>query len=139
MGQRIQALWQRYKSVLAYLIFGGLTTLVNLVVFWAFNNFWPYWLANTMAWFLSVLFAYVTNKLWVFDAKTPTFKALLTEAVSFFGFRLLSYFVDQGIMVVGISVLHGNDLLVKLIDQVIIVVMNWFFSKLFIFKNRSPK
>ncbi|MFB9770413.1 GtrA family protein [Lactiplantibacillus modestisalitolerans] len=137
MVQLIKQLWRRYQSVLAYLIFGGLTTLVNLVVFWLFNFIWPYWLANTIAWFLSVLFAYITNKLWVFDSKTPTTKAVFHEMVSFFGFRLLSFFVDQGIMIVGISVLHGNDLIVKIIDQVIIVVMNWFFSKLFIFKNRA--
>lgn len=136
--QLIQQLWQRYKSVIAYLVFGGLTTVINFIVFWIFNDFvqWPYWLANTMAWFLSVLFAYITNKLWVFDSKTPTVRTVLAEATSFFGFRLLSYFVDQAIMIVGISVLHGNNLIVKLIDQIIIVVLNWFFSKLFIFKDR---
>ena len=137
MGQLIKQLWQRYHSVLAYLIFGGLTTLVNLVVFWAFNLWIPYWLANAVAWFLSVLFAYVTNKLWVFDAKTPTATAFILEALSFFGFRLLSFFIDEGIMWLGISVLHGDHLLVKLIDQIIIVILNWFFSKLFIFKNRN--
>ncbi|AVK62496.1 GtrA family protein [Lactobacillus sp. CBA3606] len=132
-------LWQRYRSVLSYLIFGGLTTVVNFVVFWVFNDFvhWPVLVSNTMAWILSVLFAYVTNKIWVFDSKTPTLQAVLKEATSFFGFRLLSYFVDQGIMFVGITLLHGNPLIVKLLDQVIIVVMNWFFSKLFIFKDRG--
>ncbi|RRK09428.1 GtrA family protein [Lactiplantibacillus garii] len=137
MGQRLQQLWQRYKSVLAYLFFGGLTTVVNYLVFWIFNLFCSYLIANTVAWLLSVLFAYITNKLWVFEAKTPTWRARLKEAGSFFGFRLLSYFVDQGIMIVGISFLHGNALIVKLIDQILIVVMNWFFSKLFIFKNRE--
>ena len=137
MGQQLQHLWHRYKSVLAYLFFGGLTTVVNYLVFWIFNMFCSYLIANTFAWFLSVLFAYVTIKLWVVDAKTPTVRARLKEATSFFGFRLLSYFVDQGIMIVGISFLHGNDLIVKLIDQVLIVVLNWFFSKLFIFKDRD--
>ncbi|MFC6200924.1 GtrA family protein [Lactiplantibacillus nangangensis] len=134
-------LWHRYQSVLSYLIFGGLTTLVNIVVFWLFNNFtsWPVWLSNAIAWFLSVLFAYITNKLWVFDSKTPTVKAVMAEATSFFGFRLLSFFVDEAIMVIGVTVLHGNSLLVKILDQVIIVVMNWFFSKLFIFKDRANK
>jgi putative flippase GtrA len=139
MIKLITQLWQRYHSVLAYLIFGGLTTVVNFVVFWLFNDLiqWPYWLSNVIAWLLSVLFAYVTNKLWVFDAKTPTLSSLLKEASSFFGFRLLSLGVDEAIMVIGISVLHGNPLLVKLIDQVVIVVINWFFSKLFIFKKRT--
>ncbi|MFC6182338.1 GtrA family protein [Lactiplantibacillus daowaiensis] len=132
-------LWHQYQSVIAYLFFGGLTTLVNFVVFWLFNDLiqWPYLISNVMAWLLSVLFAYVTNKLWVFDAATPTLKGLLQEAVSFFGFRLLSLGVDELIMFTGITLLHGNPLLVKLIDQVIVVVLNWFFSKLFIFKQRD--
>ena len=104
---------------------------------WGLNQFWPYWIANTIAWLISVLFAYITNKIWVFDSQTPTFRAVLIEMTSFFGFRLLSYFIDQGIMIVGISVLHGNDLIVKLIDQIIVVLLNWFFSKLFIFKDRG--
>ncbi|MBU7446781.1 MULTISPECIES: GtrA family protein [Lactiplantibacillus] len=137
MVQFIIQLWRRYQSVLSYLIFGGLTTVINFIVFGIFDQFWPYWIANTIAWLLSVLFAYVTNKRWVFESHTPTFRAVLAEMTSFFGFRLLSYFVDQGIMIVGISVLHGNSLLVKLIDQIIIVLLNWFFSKLFIFKDRQ--
>ncbi|MCE6030137.1 GtrA family protein [Lactiplantibacillus pentosus] len=137
MVQFIKQLWRRYQSVLPYLIFGGLTTVINFIVFGIFDQFWPYWIANTIAWLLSVLFAYVTNKRWVFESHTPTFRSVLAEMTSFFGFRLLSYFVDQGIMIVGISVLHGNSLLVKLIDQIIIVLLNWFFSKLFIFKDRQ--
>ena len=137
MGQLIKQLWQRYQSVLSYLIFGGLTTLINIIVFGIFNQFWPYWIANTIAWLISVLFAYITNKIWVFDSQTPTFRAVLIEMTSFFGFRLLSYFIDQGIMIVGISVLHGNDLIVKLIDQIIVVLLNWFSSKLFIVKDRG--
>ncbi len=137
----IMQLWHRYQSVLSYLIFGGLTTVVNFVAFWLFNDLvgWPVWLSNAIAWFLSVLFAYITNKLWVFDSKTPTVKAVMAEATSFFGFRLLSFFVDEAIMIIGVTVLHGNNLLVKFLDQVIVVVMNWFFSKLFIFKDRADK
>ncbi|ETY73469.1 GtrA family protein [Lactiplantibacillus fabifermentans] len=137
--QTIKQLWQRYQSVISYLIFGGLTTVVNIVVFWLFNSViaWPVWLANAVAWFLSVLFAYITNKLWVFDSKTPTAGAVIREATSFFGFRLLSFFIDEAIMIIGTSVFHGNSLVVKIIDQVVVVVLNWFFSKLFIFKDRT--
>lgn len=137
--QTIKQLWQRYQSLISYLFFGGLTTLVNFGVFWLFNSVitWPVWLANAIAWFLSVLFAYITNKLWVFDSKTPTAGAILREATSFFAFRLLSFFIDEAIMIIGTSVLHGNPLIVKIIDQVVVVALNWFFSKLFIFKDRG--
>jgi len=133
----IHRFWNQHKDILAYLFFGGLTTLINFIAFGLFNNYTPtlYWLNNVIAWFLSVLFAYVTNKLWVFNSKTNSFKKLFQETLSFFSFRLFSLIIDEVIMIVGISFLHGNPLLVKLLDQVIIVILNWFFSKLFIFNK----
>jgi len=116
MGQQLQHLWHRYKSVLAYLFFGGLTTVVNYLVFWIFNMFCSYLIANTFAWFLSVLFAYVTNKLWVFDAKTPTVRARLKEATSFFGFRLLSYFVDTYILFIRIIWYMHHIMIIFLVE-----------------------
>lgn len=133
----IQKLWLRYKDIFAYLFFGGLTTAINFIVFGIFNYYMPtlYWFSNVIAWLLSVLFAYVTNKTWVFNSTTNTKKKLLREILSFFGFRLLSLGIDEFIMIIGISWLGVNALIVKLIDQFIIVLLNWFFSKLFIFNN----
>ncbi|WP_130852083.1 GtrA family protein, partial [Lactiplantibacillus mudanjiangensis] len=130
----IQKIWLQYKNVLAYLFFGGFTTIINLIVFGILNYYIPtlYWLSNVIAWFISVLFAYITNKIWVFNSTTDTNKQLFREALSFFCFRLLSLGIDELIMVIGISWVGGNAIIVKLIDQIIIVLLNWFFSKLFI-------
>ena len=132
-------LFKKYQSVIAYLFFGGLTTLINFVVFFIFapGLHWNYQVANFIAWFLSVLFAFFTNKVWVFGSKYTTVKAFFIEMWSFFFYRILSYFIDAGIMFVGISLLHANSSLTKLIDQVVIVVLNYFFSKFFIFKKRD--
>ena len=86
--KKIRLTYTHYASVINYLFFGGLTTLINIGVFTMFNQFTSlnYQLANIIAWFLSVLFAYITNKLWVFSSKTNTRTALAREIASFFLF-----------------------------------------------------
>lgn len=130
------SLFKRYQSVIAYLFFGGFTTVVNIATFVILNNFchWNYQVANIIAWFLSVLFAYITNKLWVFASHAHGFRETVREISSFFFFRGLTLILDVLIMYVGISLLHGNEIVVKLIDQVLVIVANYFFSKWYIFK-----
>lgn len=133
-----QHIYSQYKNVVTYLIFGGLTTAMNFILFGiltlpAINC--PYLISNALAWFGSILFAYTTNRRWVFDSQADTLQARFREVVSFFGYRVLSLGVDELIMFIGVGLLAGNSLLVKLIDQIIIVLINWVFSKYFIFKN----
>ncbi len=134
---KIKQLWQQYASVISYLVFGVLTTVVNIGVFDVLDTYahWNYQVATVLAWFISVLFAYITNKLWVFDSKTTTSQALMTELGSFFFFRILSLFMDMAMMWLGISVLHASPLLTKVVDNVVIVVVNYLFSRVFIFKR----
>lgn len=134
----MHTLWQlfkKYESVISYLFFGGLTTLINIGVFDWLNHSMNYQIANVLAWLASVIFAFVTNKLWVFNSKSMAWKTFLWETLTFFFFRLLSLVVDQLIMYVGISLLSGNPLIVKIIDNVIVVILNYFFSKWIIFKK----
>ncbi|MFD1317193.1 GtrA family protein [Loigolactobacillus zhaoyuanensis] len=123
--------------MIAYLFFGGLTTLINIVVFAVLNPLMNYQVANVIAWFLSVLFAYITNKLWVFSSQTHGIKALTKEISSFFFFRVLSLIMDVFMMWLGISVLHANPVLTKIVDNVVVVVANYFFSKLYIFNKNK--
>lgn len=138
--RKINIIYTRYISIISYLFFGGLTTAINIVVFTGLNQFanLNYQIANMIAWLLSVLFAYITNKLWVFNSKTHTNTELIHEIGNFFLFRGLSLILDILIMWLGISVLKSNPLIVKIIDNVIIVLANYVFSKLFIFKPGSP-
>ncbi|KRM95233.1 GtrA family protein [Loigolactobacillus rennini] len=129
------SLFKKYQSVIAYLFFGGLTTLVNIITFAILQPIMNYQFANILAWIASVLFAYVTNKLWVFSSKTHGLLALFKEMGAFFFFRVLSLLMDIVIMWLGISVLNANPLLTKIIDNVIVVIANYFFSKWYIFKS----
>ncbi|KRK63999.1 GtrA family protein [Companilactobacillus tucceti DSM 20183] len=135
----MEELWNKYKDTIPYLFFGVLTTVVNIVGFWFFNYVTGlnYQIANVIAYFLSVVFAYVTNKLWVFDSHTDTMKAFLIEMGSFFLFRGGSWVIDQGTMTIGVSLLHMNDLIVKFIANVVVVILNYIFSKFIIFRKKE--
>ncbi|WP_043929984.1 GtrA family protein [Bacillus sp. EB01] len=127
-----------YK-IFMYLVMGVLTTLVNIVIYWlaATPIELDYRVATTIAWIASVLFAYVTNKRYVFQTHTPTIQALVKEMASFFGFRFLSFLMDLGAMILLVSVVGINDTWAKVFANGIVLVANYVFSKVFIFKEKS--
>lgn len=121
------------REIFWYVVFGILTTLVNIVVYFVFAHVLcvNYLISNIVAWFLSVLFAYVTNRRWVFESKSSN---ILKECGLFFGGRLFSGVVDTGLMWLFIDVLTLNDGISKIVIQVIVVVLNYVISKLVVFK-----
>lgn len=137
MFKRIKDLYNRYKEVIHYIIFGGLTTVVNIVVFFLLESglSWPYLWANAIAIAAAVLFAYITNKLFVFDSKTTTVWAAFLEFLRFIGFRLLSGVIDMLAMWLLVDGLGQDTDLSKILTQVIVVVLNYIFSKLYIFNK----
>ncbi|BCN32208.1 GtrA family protein [Anaeromicropila herbilytica] len=135
----MKALLCKYKEILLYLIFGGLTTVINIITYYIFARVLG---AGTMtstviAFILSVIFAYVTNKIWVFDSKTSSFNELLREATSFFGGRLFSGGCDLFIMFLFVDVFHFNDMIIKILSNIMVVIMNYVISKLFVFKGEE--
>ena len=135
---KIIDLFNKYKEVIMYLIFGVLTTIVSLVSYYLltitiFNpdNAILLQVANVLSWIISVLFAYITNRKYVFESKNNN---ILKEVSSFFGSRLITLLLDMLIMFVGVTLLKGNDKFIKVISQVIVIVSNYIFSKLFVFK-----
>ena len=86
---------------------------------------------------MSVLFAFVTNKIWVFDSRSREGKVLLFEISSFFAARLLSLGIDMAVLWLGTSVLHINDGIVKIVANVIVIIVNYIASKLFIFRKKK--
>ena len=119
-------------EVLSYLFFGGCTTLINILTFWLLRLLKiGVYASNVVAWIVSVLFAFITNKLFVFESKGNSFK----QGISFFIFRLISLVFDMGIMYLFIDVLHWNDLLSKVIANVFVIIINYIFSKVFVFKK----
>ena len=128
--------YHKYKEGLLYLFFGGCTTLVNILAFafFRFINVGTY-ISNGIAWILSVLFAFVTNKIFVFESRGKSKKETFKEVVSFFGFRALTLLLDMGIMYLFIDILNWNEILSKVFANVVVIIVNYIFIKLFLFKK----
>lgn len=120
------------KELSLYIIFGVLTTIVNIFVYLFFARICgiDYIISNIIAWFLSVLFAYVTNRIWVFESKKSN---IVKESLLFFGGRLFSGILDTGLMYLFVDILLTGDLFAKIVVQIIVVIVNYLFSKLVVF------
>ena len=128
------SLYKKYKEIIMYLIFGILTTVVNIVVYFIASNVLNinYLISNATAWFLSVLFAYVTNKLYVFESSSKEF---IKEIVAFFSSRLATGILDMFLMWLFVTVASLNDVVVKIFVNILVIIMNYIFSKLFVFRK----
>lgn len=133
-----QPQYKKYKEPLLYLLFGTLTTLVSILTFAFFTFVFDIseLTSNVLSWILSVAFAYITNRIWVFDAKTKNFAELLRQIVSFFGSRLLTLGIEEALMLIFVIWLGFGSMIIKIIAQVIVIALNYFISKLWIFKKR---
>jgi putative flippase GtrA len=135
----LKRIYNQNKETILYLFFGGLTTLVNIVSFKLMLLFAGVIVSNVVAWFVSVAFAYITNKLYVFNSKSFDRALLLKEVSSFFGYRVLSLIIDTAIVWFFVEKLLYNDLLIKILSNILVIILNYVFSKLFIFKKTSDK
>lgn len=139
--KKIIELYEKYKEIINYLIVGGITTLINLAtyyfcVFTFLNPENPIELqtANIIAWLTAVVFAYFTNRKYVFESKETN---KLKEGFKFFIARLITLLVDMAVMGLGVSILKFNDKIIKIISQVLVIVGNYVISKVFVFKKNK--
>jgi len=135
MKEQIKKMYQTYKMPILYIFFGGLTTLVNIVVY--FLCYDVAHLSNVfstiIAWLLSVVFAFVTNKIYVFESRS---KSILYELSTFFACRLGTGILDLGIMYITVDILIWNALLMKILSNILVIILNYVFSKIIIFKKQ---
>ena len=130
--------YNKSREGLLYLFFGGCTTLVNIISFYLLRKVeLSTYVSNVIAWFLSVLFAFITNKLFVFESKGKGFKESFKECCSFFFFRVVSLLFDMGIMFTLIDILSVNEMISKVVSNVFVIIINYIFSKVFIFKKNK--
>lgn len=122
------------RELVLYVVFGTFTFFVNIIVYFLFENVLGvnYLISNVIAWFFSVLFAYITNRIWVFESKSPD---ILKEMSLFFGGRIFSGVIDTALMYLFIDVMTIGDDISKIIVQVIVIILNYIFSKLIVFKD----
>lgn len=134
-------LYKKYKEVINYLIFGVLTTIISLAVYYILvftilnpDNAIELQIANIISWIAGVTFAYITNRKFVFNSKNNNLKK---EISSFVGARLVTLVMDMLIMYLGVIILKGNDKLLKIISQIIVIISNYLFSKIFVFRSKK--
>lgn len=134
----ISKLYEKYKDIIPYAIFGILTTLVNIVVYWICAH--PFGMlvmpSTIVAWILAVLFAYLTNRKWVFHSEAKTNVAVMTEIISFFSCRLVTGIVDWICMYVFVDLLYWNDVVIKTGANILVIILNYVASKFLIFKKK---
>ena len=138
--KKIKELYNKYKEIINYIIVGILTTAVSLVVYYIGvitflnpNDGVQLQIANILSWIAGVVFAYFTNRKYVFKSKETN---KIKEGSKFVLSRVVTLLMDMIIMWLGVTVLKGNDKIIKLISQVVIIVSNYIFSKLFVFKKK---
>ena len=126
-------LWE----VFSYLFFGGCTFLVNFVTYFVFKDLLHinYLISNFIAWVISVLFAYITNKLYVFESRGKTAVENIKELFLFFAARILTLGLDMASLSFCLEILKTNDFIAKFVSQFIVILSNYIFSKLIIFKK----
>ena len=138
----IKKIWDKVmnREVISYLIFGVLTTLVNWVVYAAMVKVHiDYRIATAAAWAVSVLFAFIVNKIFVFQSYNLRPAYVMKEITSFVACRAVSGVMEMVFMIVMVSWIHMDEYISKIAVCVIVVIVNYVFSKLFIFRKSEEK
>lgn len=144
MINKIKKLYKKYEEPILYLFFGGLTTIISVGLFAILGMFFD--VENNAIVngacvvfknIIAITFAYITNRIFVFKSKTSGFEAISHEVITFFGARLATLLFEIVFMIIATNVLHQDALIMNIIAQVVIVILNYVFSKLWIFKSDS--
>ena len=124
------------KQLILYGIFGVLTTLINIAAYWLIRKFEVSIITSTvLAWLAAVFFAYWSNRTYVFESTNTSVIAVLCEALYFFMCRIATGVFDVAFMYIFADLLGLNELIIKVVSNVIVVILNYIASKLFIFKE----
>jgi putative flippase GtrA len=135
----LKDLLNKYRELISYLFWGVATTVVNYLVYFLCTRAFSinHLVANAVAWVAAVVFAFVVNKLLVFESKSWRISTVLPELWKFVSARILSGVMETGLLLVCVDFLHMDDGIVKLAAGVLVVIINYVLSKLFIFR-RTP-
>lgn len=135
----MKELIKKHADVLSYLFFGGLTTAVNYLIYLPCYNIlrWDASVSNMAAWVVSVAFAFLTNKPFVFKSHDWSAKVVLPELSKFLGCRVGSGVLETAIIFFTVDLEHWNGNWMKLFTAVLVVILNYFGSKLLVFKKKK--
>lgn len=132
----ILGLIKKYKSLISYVFWGICTTVINIAAYYLLYDLLN--VANVpstiIAWIIAVVFAYITNKIFVFDSRSFEIKKIAREMISFFGCRFLTGVMDVAIMYFAVDIFELNAMLWKIISNILVVILNYIAGKLIVFK-----
>lgn len=130
-------LYQHFRELFWYGVFGVITTIINVAAFGLFSDVLKvhYMVANVIAWVIAVAVAYVTNKLWVFESKSWARSVWIPECLGFVSARLGTGLLDMALMYVMISIISMPKMWAKLVSNVVVIIGNYVLSKLWIFRK----
>ncbi|MGN1457711.1 MAG: GtrA family protein, partial [Acutalibacteraceae bacterium] len=132
--EKLKELYIKYKEIILYVIFGGLTTVINYAIYALMVLLKiDIYTSNITAWVGAVLFAYLTNRKMVFNSEAKGKKSIFIEILSFYGARVFSLAVETGLLFVCVSLMGMNEWITKLVLQVVVIVLNYIFSKFLVF------
>ena len=137
MQHKLKDWIQKHHQILTYLAFGFLTTAVNYAVYLPLYNFtsFPAAVSNGIAWLAAVLFAYITNKRYVFQSQNWAQVTLITEFLRFMGCRVISGVIETGIIFVCVDLLGIDGNLIKILTGILVIILNYIGSKLLVFRK----
>ncbi len=124
------------NDIIRYIFFGGLTTLVNLISYAILRNLMDYKVANLISIVVAILFAYFVNSRFVFNSKARRLKERFQEFIKFISARISTMIIELVGVYIFVDIININDMLGKIIIQIIVLILNYGFSKLLVFKNR---
>lgn len=132
-----QPFYKKNKEMLLYLFFGGLSFIVSILTYAVFNVGLGLneLIANILSWIITVMFAFLTNRIWVFQSSTNGITEFFKQMLAFYSGRVITLVIEEAILLIFITWLGFNSMLIKVIAQVIVIVLNYVISKLLIFKK----
>ena len=133
-----QPFYKRNKEMLLYLFFGGLSFIVSISTYAVFNVGLGLneLISNVLSWIITVMFAFLTNRIWVFHSPTNGLGEFLKQMLAFYSGRVITLAIEETILLIFITWLGFNSMLIKVIAQVIVIILNYIISKLLIFRNK---
>ena len=139
MIAKIRELVQKHWDILSYLFFGGLTTVVNYLVYFPLYNWLQFsaTVSNAVAWVFAVAFAYLTNKPFVFKSYDWSAKTVVPELTKFVGCRIGSGVVETALLLLCVDWLNWNGNLMKILTSILVVIINYVASKLIVFRKKG--
>lgn len=139
--KKLYVYFVRYREIILYTVVGFLTTIVNYVTYMAcmamLHNAYENTISVAISWVLSVLFAYFTNRKWVFGSTAQNRQTTLKECAAFFSARAFSGFLDLAIMYMAVDVLGFNAYIIKILSNVFVMILNYLLSKFIVFKKNK--